>query len=86
MTVQNFTLTLAEDKSHVLLKLVEDGEPASQATLNAAELDSVIAGLGELRASLDDLVSAEPKKAPGSREFLVIDPAWRTERSPLCWD
>lgn len=82
MTVQNLTFTLAEDKSHVLLKLVEDNKPAGQATLNAAELDSVIAGLGEFRASLVDLVSAEPKQAPGSRDFLVIDPAWRTERSP----
>jgi hypothetical protein len=27
-------------------------------------------------------VSAEPKQDPGSREFLVIDPAWRTEGSP----
>jgi hypothetical protein len=82
MTVQNLTFTLAEDKSHVLLKLVEDDKPVGQATLNATELDNVIAGLGEFRASLVEPVSAEPKKDAGSRELLVIDPAWRTERSP----
>ncbi len=82
MTVQNLTFTLAADKSHVLLKLVEDDKPAGQATLNATELDNVIAGLGEFRASLADSVSAEPKQDAESREFVVIDPAWRTERSP----
>ena len=82
VTVQNLTFTLAEDKNHVLLKLVEDDKLVGQATLNAAELDNVIAGLGEFRASLVEPVSAEPKQDSGSRELLVIDPAWRTDRSP----
>ncbi len=82
VTVQNLTLTLAEDKSHVLLKLLEDNKPVGQATLNATELDNVISGLAEFRASLVEPVSAEPKQDAGSRELLVIDPAWRTERSP----
>ena len=58
MTVENLTFTLAADKSHVLLKLVEDDKPAGQATLNATELDNVIAGLGEFRASLASTRSA----------------------------
>jgi hypothetical protein len=82
MTAQNLTLSLAEDKSHVLLKLVEDGKPAGQATLNASELDNILAGLSELRTSLVEPVSAEPKQDAGSHELLVVDPAWRTETSP----
>jgi hypothetical protein len=77
VAVQNLTLTLADDKSHVILKLLNDGE----ATLKASDLDAVIAGLGKFRAALPEPVSPEPDYS-SSPEFAVVDPAWRTLHSP----
>jgi len=82
VAVKNLNLTLAEDKSHVVLELLIDGKVAGESTLNAKELDAVIAGLGHFRAALPEQVSPEPNQSGGSQEFVVIDPAWRTVQSP----
>jgi hypothetical protein len=82
VTAQNLTLTLANDRSHVILKLLNDGAIVGESTLNANELDAVIAGLGQFRAALPGQVSPEPDQSGGSQEFVVIDPAWRTVQSP----
>ena len=82
VAMQNLTLTLADDKSHVTLKLLNDGKVVGKSTLNANELDKVIAGLGEFRAALPEQISAEPDQSSNTREILVIDPVWRTNRSP----
>jgi hypothetical protein len=82
VTVQNLTLTLAEDKSRVNLKLLNDGEVVGESTLSANEMDAIITGLGEFRSAMTEPVRAEPDQSGGSREFLVIDPAWRTSASP----
>jgi hypothetical protein len=73
---------LADDRSHVVVKLLNDDTVARQSTLNASELDKVIASLREFRAALTEQVRPEPNQDAGSREVLVVDPAWSTERSP----
>ena len=81
VAVKNLTLTLADDKSHVILKLLNDGEVVGESTLNASELDAVIVGLGQFRSALPENVSPEPDYRE-SPELVVLDPAWRTLPSP----
>jgi hypothetical protein len=66
----------------VTLQLLNDGKVVGESTLNADEMDTVIAGLGQLRAALDQPVRSEPDQSAGAREFLVVDPVWRTVPSP----
>ena len=82
MTVQNLTLMLADDKNSVDLQLSSDSKVVGQSTLNADEIDSLIVGLGQFRAALNQQVRSEPDQGAGAREFLVVDPAWRTNQSP----
>jgi hypothetical protein len=81
VTVQNLTLTLADDRNHVNLQLLNDGKVVGESTLSAEEMDVVISGLGQLRAALDQQV--RPERDGGAQEFLVVDPAWRAVQSPL---
>lgn len=81
MTVENIEVTLADDKSHVILKLLSDGKVVGQSTLTASELDAVISGIGRIRPSLSEQVSREPDYTRFP-ELVVIDPAWRTSPSP----
>lgn len=53
----------------------------SDTLISANEMDAVITGLGEFRSAMTDPVRPEPDQSGGSREFLVIDPAWRTSQS-----
>ncbi len=82
VTVQNLTITLADDKNLVNLQLLNDGKVVGESTLNADEIDAVIAGLGRFRASLNQQVRPEPDQSRGAQEFLVVDPTWRTVLSP----
>ena len=82
LTVQNLNLTLADDKSRVTLQLLNDGKVVGETTLNADEMDAVIAGLGQFRAALDQQVRPDPDQSGGAEEFVVVDPAWRTLQSP----
>lgn len=82
VTVQNLTLTLAQDRNHVYLQLLNDGKVVGESTLNADEMDAVITGLGRFRAALNQQVRPEPDQSGGAQEFLVVDPCWRTVQSP----
>jgi hypothetical protein len=83
VTVQNLSLTLADDRNHVNLQLLNDGKVVGESTLSAEEMDVVISGLGRLRAALDQQVRPERDQSGGAQEFLVVDPAWRAVQSPL---
>jgi hypothetical protein len=82
LAVHNLILTLAEDKNQVTLQLLGDGKVVGESTLNADEMDAVIAGLGQFRAALTQQVGPEPDESEGTRELIVVDPAWRTVQSP----
>lgn len=82
VTIKNLSLTLADDRNEVTLKLSAEGRVTGESTLNASEMDAVITALGEFRSAMKDPVSPEPDQSGGSREFLVPDPAWRTNQSP----
>jgi hypothetical protein len=82
VTVQNLTLTLADDRNHVNLQLLNDGKVVGESTLSADEIDAVITGLGRFRAALNQQARPEPDESGGAQEFLVVDPAWRTVQSP----
>lgn len=77
----NFIVTLSDDKRTACLTLKVDGQPANEVTLGASELDQVIAALGEARALMSEPIAREPIQSSTTRELMVIDPAWRTERA-----
>jgi hypothetical protein len=79
----NLALTLADDRNHVNLQLLNDGKVVGESTLSAQEMDVLISGLGQLRAALDQQVRPERDQSGGAQEFLVVDPAWRAVQSPL---
>jgi hypothetical protein len=81
VTVKNLTLTLT-DESHVTVRLLDDGKVVGESTLNASEMDAVIAGMGEFRAAMKEAVRSEPDQNGGAREYIAVDPAWRTNQSP----
>jgi hypothetical protein len=56
-----------------------EGQPTAKVVMNARDLDLAIAVLGEARALLRDAVPPEPRKDKGTREVMVLDPAWRTQ-------
>jgi hypothetical protein len=62
--------------------LLSEGKVVGESTLNAVEMDAVITGLGQFRASLNQQVRPEPDQSGGAQEFVVIDLAWRTAQSP----
>ena len=82
VSVKNLALTLADDKSNVTSQLLSDGKVSGESTLNADEMDDLIAGLGHLRAALNQQVRTEPDRGAGTRYIVVVDPAWRTGPSP----
>ncbi|MDI4238107.1 hypothetical protein OZ411_35445 [Bradyrhizobium sp. Arg237L] len=82
VTVQNLTLTLADDRNHVKLQLLNDGKVVGESALSADEMDAAIAGLGQFRAALNQQVRPEPDQSGGAQELLIVDPAWRTVQSP----
>jgi hypothetical protein len=82
VTVKNLSLTLVDDRSQVTLKLSDNGAVVGESTLNANEMDAIIAGLGEFRSAMTEPIRPEPDQSGGSREFLVVDPAWRANQSP----
>jgi hypothetical protein len=78
----HLSLALSDDKSTATLNLMVADQPSTRITLRAAELDTVIATLGEARAAMTETVSNEPRHGAGSRELMVVDPAWRAEAAP----
>jgi hypothetical protein len=69
VTVQNLTLTLADDRNHVNLQLLNDGKVVGESTLSADEMDAVITGLGRFRAALNQQVRPEPDESGGAQEY-----------------
>jgi hypothetical protein len=72
------TVELNDDKSAVTIDLLTGGKPATEIELQANELDAIIAALGEARATMRDKVSVDAPDVRGTREVMVLDPAWRT--------
>ena len=70
VTVQNLALTLADDRNHVNLQLLNDGKVVGKSTLSAVEMDAVISGLGQFRSALNQQVRPEPDQAGVRRNFL----------------
>jgi hypothetical protein len=82
--LENDHVRLTFDSAHksTTLNLRVNKEPATAITLNAHELDGLIAQLGEARARLVEPVAPQPPQPqPGQpmRDVMVLDPAWRTE-------
>jgi hypothetical protein len=74
--------TVDEGGNTVRVELLAEGEPVGQVELNAAGVDTLIAMLGSVRASMKEQVAAEPNLPPAISEVVVIDPAWRTAWPP----
>jgi hypothetical protein len=72
-------VTVSDDKSTATVGLMVEGQPTVKVVMNARDLDLAIAVLGEARAALRDAVPPEPRKDKGTREVMVLDPAWRTQ-------
>lgn len=78
LSTDQVSIELADDKKNATLKLVQGGQPANQINLLPTELEAIITTLGEARAVMPIGVPAEPRQDAGTREIMVIDPAWRT--------
>jgi uncharacterized membrane protein YccC len=83
---------LADDRSHVVVKLLNDDTVARQSTLNASELDKVIASLREFRAALTEQVRPEPNQDAGGRrpsvahrEVSTLRYRWGRNASKAYW-
>jgi hypothetical protein len=69
---------LSDDKHSVGLEVRD--EKQRRVELGAVELDALIRTLGDLRAQMINVVPME--LLPGTQMMMIIDPKWRTERSP----
>ena len=78
LATDRVNVTLNDDKSTARIDLLTGGNPATDIELQPAELDAVLAALGEARAVMRDPISFLPPDERGGREILVLDPAWRT--------
>jgi hypothetical protein len=76
----NLELILSDDARSVEVQTFVSGTISGKAILDAAEMDSLIARLGEIRSRMVDEVPKEI--APGSKLMMVLDPIWRTETPP----
>jgi hypothetical protein len=78
-----FRVTLSGDRNAMSLAVVSDGEPPNSVSVMAGELDYLIARLGEARWMLRDQVPHNfadmIRTGAVTREFMVINPTWRTE-------
>ena len=73
-------IELSDDKSTATVGLMVEGQPTAKVVMNARDLDLAIALLAEARAVLRDPVPPEPPHDPGTREVMVLDPAWRVHK------
>jgi hypothetical protein len=80
LSSDHLRITISDNKDDVTVDLRSDGRPATEANLGARDLDLAIALLGEARAVLREPVPANPPQDANTREILVLDPAWRTQR------
>jgi hypothetical protein len=78
LATDRVTVTFDDAKSTATIHLLTDAKPATQIELQARELDTVLAVLGEARAVMRDKVPTEPPEVRGAREIMILDPAWRT--------
>jgi hypothetical protein len=72
-------LGISEDRKEVTLSILEGCEVSGHVALTAKQLDELFARLGEMRLTMPEQISAEPVREPGSQEWVVVDPAWRTD-------
>jgi hypothetical protein len=79
LSTDQLSLSVSDDKRSATLGLLQNGQPTNQVTIQAAELDLIIAKLGEARAVMSEPVSARPPQETGTKELGVIDPMWRTD-------
>jgi hypothetical protein len=79
LSTDQLSISVSVDKRTATVGLLQSGQPANQVTLQAAELDAIIARLGEARAVMSEPVTAQPPPDTGMRELVVIDPRWRTD-------
>src|SRR5262249_22512294 len=63
------------------LKIIRDGNSIAQVSLQANELEKLLAHLAEMRAAMPIQIGLEPPTGPGTQELVVVDPAWRTNFS-----
>jgi hypothetical protein len=79
LSTDRLSLNLSDDKSSATLALLRDGKAANEISLRPAQLDLIIAKLGEARAVMSEQVPPQPPQDAGTRELAVIDPIWRTD-------
>ena len=79
LSSDQLSLNLSDDKSTATVGLLRDGKTATEITLHPAELDLIIAKLGEARAVMSEQIPTQPPQDAGRRELAVIDPVWRTD-------
>jgi hypothetical protein len=81
LSIGNLKIELAEDSGSVTLKIIRDGNSIAQVSLQANELEKLLAHLAEMRAAMPIQIGLEPPTGPGTQELVVVDPAWRTNFS-----
>src|SRR5262249_13348116 len=79
--IGDMKIALAEDKRTATLTILRGGASLARASINAEDLDKLIALFGEMRAAMPMQTSLEPKLEPGNHELVMVDPAWRTNVS-----
>jgi hypothetical protein len=77
----NLKISLAEDNGSAALEIVQDGRSIARASLQASELETLLAHLAEMRAAMPTQIAPEPPTGPGAQELVIVDPAWRTDFS-----
>jgi hypothetical protein len=75
----HLSVTLSDDKKAATLNLVTDGNPVTKIELTASEFDSVLAVLGEARASMQEQVPYKQQQNASTRDVMILNPTWRTE-------
>ena len=73
-------ITISDDSSTATVDLRADGRPVTEVVLDARNLDLATALLGEARAMLRSAVPPAPQQDAHTRELMVLDPTWRTQR------
>lgn len=81
ISVGDVKIQLAEDKHSATLTILQNGVSVAQATLDATALAKIVTHLGEMRAAMPTQIGSEPPSEPGTKEFVIVDPAWRTNFS-----
>lgn len=78
LATDRLSVALNDDKSTATIDLLSEGTPSTRIELQPSELDAALAVLGEARAIMHGQVAVEPPQERGTRELMVLNPAWRT--------